>query len=92
MHVIAAKAVAFKEALSDEFKIYQQNILNNAKALADGLAKRGIDIVSKGTDNHLMLLDLRNLNLTGKEAEKMLDEVHITCNKNTIPMILSHRL
>ena len=85
MHVIAAKAVAFKEALSDEFKIYQQNILNNAKALADGLAKRGIDIVSKGTDNHLMLLDLRNLNLTGKEAEKMLDEVHITCNKNTIP-------
>lgn len=85
MHVIAAKAVAFKGALSDEFKIYQQNILNNAKALADGLAKRGIDIVSKGTDNHLMLLDLRNLNLTGKEAEKMLDEVHITCNKNTIP-------
>ena len=85
MHVIAAKAVAFKEALSDEFKTYQQNILSNAKALADGLAKRGIDIVSKGTDNHLMLIDLRNLNLTGKEAEKMLDEVHITCNKNTIP-------
>lgn len=85
MHVIAAKAVAFKEALSDDFKVYQQNILNNAKALAEGLAKRGIDIVSKGTDNHLMLLDLRNLGLTGKEAEKMLDEVHITCNKNTIP-------
>lgn len=85
MHVIAAKAVAFKEALSDEFKIYQQNILNNAKALAKGLQDRGIDIVSKGTDNHLMLVDLRNLGLTGKAAEKMLDEVHITCNKNTIP-------
>lgn len=85
MHVIAAKAVAFKEALSDEFKVYQQNILNNAKALAKGLQDRGIDIVSKGTDNHLMLVDLRNLGLTGKAAEKMLDEVHITCNKNTIP-------
>lgn len=85
MHVIAAKAVAFKEALSDDFKVYQQNILNNAKALAKGLQDRGIDIVSKGTDNHLMLVDLRNLGLTGKAAEKMLDEVHITCNKNTIP-------
>lgn len=85
MHVIAAKAVAFKEALSDDFKVYQQKILDNAKALAGGLEKRGIQIVSKGTDNHLMLLDLRNLGLTGKEAEKMLDEVHITCNKNTIP-------
>ena len=85
MHVIAAKAVAFKEALSDDFKEYQQKILDNAKALAGGLEKRGINIVSKGTDNHLMLLDLRNLGLTGKEAEKMLDEVHITCNKNTIP-------
>lgn len=85
MHVIAAKAVAFKEALSDDFKAYQQKILDNAKALAGGLEKRGINIVSKGTDNHLMLLDLRNLGLTGKEAEKMLDEVHITCNKNTIP-------
>ncbi len=85
MHIIAAKAVAFKEALSDDFKEYQQNIIKNAKALSSGLQKRGIDIVSKGTDNHLMLVDLRNLGLTGKAAEKMLDEVHITCNKNTIP-------
>ncbi len=85
MHIIAAKAVAFKEALSDDFKVYQQNIIKNAKALSSGLQERGIDIVSKGTDNHLMLVDLRNLGLTGKAAEKMLDEVHITCNKNTIP-------
>ena len=85
MHIIAAKAVAFKEALSDDFKEYQQNIIKNAKALSSGLQERGIDIVSKGTDNHLMLVDLRNLGLTGKAAEKMLDEVHITCNKNTIP-------
>ena len=85
MHVIAAKAVALKEALSDDFKDYQQQILVNAQALANGLMKRGITIVSGGTDNHLMLVDLQNLGLTGKQAEKMLDEVHITCNKNTIP-------
>ena len=85
MHVIAAKAVALKEALSDDFKDYQKQILVNAQALANGLMKRGITIVSGGTDNHLMLVDLQNLRLTGKQAEKMLDEVHITCNKNTIP-------
>ena len=85
MHVIAAKAVCFKEALSDEFKEYQKQIILNAQALAKGLLSRGINIVSGGTDNHLMLVDLTNLGLTGKQAEKMLDEVHITCNKNTIP-------
>ena len=85
MHVIAAKAVAFGEALTDDFKAYQQRIVDNAKALCDGLKNRGLTIVSGGTDNHLMLVDLQNLGLTGKEAEKMLDEVHITCNKNTIP-------
>ena len=85
MHVIAAKAVSFKEALSDEFKAYQKQIIDNAQALAKGLMDRGIHIVSGGTDNHLMLVDLINLNLTGKQAEKMLDEVNITCNKNTIP-------
>ena len=85
MHVIAGKAVAFKEALSDDFKLYQQHIIDNAQALCKGLMDRGIDIVSRGTDNHLMLVDLRALGLTGKAAEKMLDEVHITCNKNTIP-------
>ena len=85
MHVIAAKAVCFKEALSDEFKEYQKQIILNDQALAKGLLSRGINIVSGGTDNHLMLVDLTNLGLTGKQAEKMLDEVHITCNKNTIP-------
>ena len=85
MHVIAAKAVCFKEALSDEFKAYQKQIVDNAQTLANGLTARGIQIVSGGTDNHLMLVDLTNLGLTGKQAEKMLDEVHITCNKNTIP-------
>ena len=85
MHVIAAKAVCFKEALTDEFKAYQKQIINNAQALANGLTSRGIQIVSGGTDNHLMLLDLTNLGVTGKQAEKILDEVHITCNKNTIP-------
>ena len=85
MHVIAAKAVAFKEALSDDFKVYQQQIVKNAKALCEGLQKRGLKIVSGGTDNHLMLVDLQELGMTGKAAEKMLDEVHITCNKNTIP-------
>lgn len=85
MHVIAGKAVAFQEALTDEFKAYQQRIIDNAQALCKGLMDRGIDIVSRGTDNHLMLVDLRRLGLTGKAAEKMLDEVHITANKNTIP-------
>ena len=85
MHVIASKAVCFKEALTDEFKAYQKQIIDNAQALANGLMKRGVDIVSGGTDNHLMLVDLKSLNLTGKQAEKMLYEVNITCNKNTIP-------
>ncbi|MBQ7918749.1 MAG: serine hydroxymethyltransferase [Lachnospiraceae bacterium] len=85
MHVIAAKAVCFKEALSDDFKTYQQNVAANAQALAKGLMDRGIKIVSGGTDNHLMLVDLTNFGLTGKAVEKLLDEAHITANKNTIP-------
>ena len=85
MHVIAAKAVCFKEALDPAFKVYQQGIIDNAKALCEGLKNRGIKIVSDGTDNHLMLVDLTNYDLTGKALEKLLDSVHITCNKNTIP-------
>jgi len=85
MHVIAAKAVCFKEALSDEFKAYQKGIVDNAQALCKGLQSRGIKIVSDGTDNHLMLMDLTTFDLTGKAVEKMLDEAHITANKNTIP-------
>lgn len=85
MHVIAAKAVCFKEALSDEFKEYQKGIIDNAQALCRGLLDRGIRIVSGGTDNHLMLVDLTNYGLTGKAVEKLLDAAHITCNKNTIP-------
>ncbi len=85
MHVIAAKAVCFKEALSEEFKAYQKGIVDNAQALCKGLMDRGIRIVSGGTDNHLMLVDLTNFDLTGKAVEKMLDEAHITANKNTIP-------
>ena len=85
MHVIAAKAVCFKEALQPEFKEYQKQIIDNAQALCKGLMDRGIKIVSGGTDNHLMLVDLTNYNLTGKEMEKLLDSVNITCNKNTIP-------
>jgi len=85
MHVIAAKAVSFKEALSDDFKVYQKNIVANAQALCKGLMDRGIKIVSGGTDNHLMLVDLTNFGLTGKAVEKLLDEAHITANKNTIP-------
>lgn len=85
MHIIAAKAVCLKEALSDDFKVYQKNIVKNAKALSEALVANGIDLVSGGTDNHLMLLDLRSIGLTGKEAEKRLDEVGITCNKNAIP-------
>lgn len=85
MHIIAAKAVALGEALTDEFKEYQKQVVKNAAVLADELMKRGIDIVSGGTDNHLMLLDLRNKDITGKELEHRLDEVRITANKNTIP-------
>lgn len=85
MHVIAAKAVSFKEALSPEFKAYSQQVVKNAKALADTLLENGINIVSGGTDNHLMMLDLRNVNLTGKEAQNLLEEIGITANKNTIP-------
>ena len=85
MHVIAAKAVCFKEALQPEFKEYQAQILNNAKALCEGLKKRGVKIVSGDTDNHLMLVDLTEKNVSGKELEKRLDDAHITCNKNTIP-------
>ncbi len=85
MHVIAAKAVCFKEALQPEFKVYQQNIVANAKALSDGLIKRGISIVSGGTDTHLMLVDLTDTGVTGKEMEALLEEANITCNKNTIP-------
>lgn len=85
MHVIAAKAVCFKEALSPEFKVYGQNIIDNAQALSKGLMNRGLSIVSGGTDNHLMLLDLTPQDKTGKEVEKQLDAAHITANKNTIP-------
>ncbi|WP_404802438.1 serine hydroxymethyltransferase [Bacillus shivajii] len=85
MHVIAAKAVAFGEALSDEFKVYSEQVKKNAQALADALKSEGIDLVSGGTDNHLVLVDLRNLKITGKIAEETLDQVGITTNKNTIP-------
>ncbi|MDD2373750.1 MAG: serine hydroxymethyltransferase [Eubacteriales bacterium] len=85
MHIIAAKAVSFLEALKPEFKQYQQNILDNAQALAAGLMKRGISLVSGGTDNHLMLVDLRGTGVSGKELQQRLDEVNITCNKNGIP-------
>ena len=85
MHVIAAKAVCFKEALDPSFKLYAQQIINNAQALAKGLTSRGFDLVSGGTDNHLMLVNLLNKGITGKQAEHILDEANITCNKNTIP-------
>ena len=85
MHVIAATAVCFKEALSEEFKTYQKGIVDNAQALCKGLMARDIKVVSGGTDNHLMLVDLTNYDLTGKAVEKLLDEAHITANKNTIP-------
>jgi len=85
MHVIAGKAVAFKEALQPEFKTYQQRILDNAHALADGLLNRGLKLVSGGTDTHLMLVDLRDTGVTGKAMQLRLDEVNITCNKNGIP-------
>ena len=85
MHIIAAKAVALGEALTPEFKDYQKQILLNARTLAKGLTSRGVDLVSGGTDNHLMLLKLVKFGVTGKELETRLDEVHITANKNTIP-------
>ena len=85
MHVIAGKAVCLKEALSDEYKAYQQQVVKNASTLANALMERGFNIVSGGTDNHLMLVDLQNLDMTGKEVEKLLDNVHITANKNTVP-------
>lgn len=85
MHIIAAKAVAFGEALKPEFREYAENIVKNAKAFAEGLKAEGFRLVSGGTDNHLILVDVRNKNLTGKEAEKLLDNIGITCNKNTIP-------
>ncbi|MBQ6894385.1 MAG: serine hydroxymethyltransferase [Clostridia bacterium] len=85
MHIIAAKAVCFKEALSDEFKAYQTQVVKNAKALSEALMAEGFNLVSGGTDNHLMLIDLRNKDVTGKDAEHMLDEVGITVNKNTVP-------
>lgn len=85
MHVIAAKAVCFKEALQPEYKTYQEGIVKNAKALCEGLLKRGVKIVSNGTDNHLMLVDLKDTNITGKDMEELLDQANITCNKNTIP-------
>ena len=85
MHIVAAKAVAFKEALSDEFKAYQQQVIKNAAVLADELTQKGFRIVSGGTDNHLMLVDLRSKNITGKEAQFLLDDIGITANRNTIP-------
>ena len=85
MHVIAAKAVCFQEALQPEFKVYMKQVADNAQALAKGLQDRGIKLVSDGTDNHLMLVDLTPFDLTGKEVEKWLDDAHITANKNTIP-------
>ncbi len=85
MHIIAAKAVAFKEALSDDFKAYQKQILVNADALAESLIDNGCRLVSGGTDNHLMLIDLTNFDKTGKEIEALLGEANITVNKNTIP-------
>ena len=85
MHVIAAKAVCFKEALQPEYKTYMEQVVKNAKALCHGLQSRGVKIVSGDTDNHLMLADLRKKNITGKELQTKLDEVHITVNKNAIP-------
>ena len=85
MHVIAGKAVCLREAAQPEFKVYAENVVKNAKALADALLARGFDLVTGGTDNHLMLVDLRSLGVTGKQMENLLDEVNITCNKNAIP-------
>ena len=85
MHIIAAKAVCFKEALDPSFQVYAKNIIDNAQALSKGLIDRNLPIVSGGTDNHLMLVDLTSTGKTGKEVEKLLDTANITCNKNTIP-------
>jgi glycine hydroxymethyltransferase len=85
MHVIAAKAVSFGEALKDDFKDYQKQIIKNAKVLSEELLNKGFRLVSGGTDNHLILIDVRSKGLTGKKAEAMLDEIGITANKNTIP-------
>lgn len=85
MHVIAAKAICFKQAATDSFRTYQQNVINNCKLLADGLMEQGFKLVSGGTDNHLILIDLRNMGMTGKEAEARLDQVGLTVNKNTVP-------
>ena len=85
MHIIAAKAVCFKEAMDPEFKVYQQQVLDNAKALAEALNEKGFDLVSGGTDNHLVLVKLVNKGVTGKLAEHLLDEANITTNKNAIP-------
>jgi glycine hydroxymethyltransferase len=86
MHVIAAKAVAFHEALQPAFRTYQVQVVRNAKVLADELIKQGFHVVSGGTDNHLVLVEVKSLTgLTGKDAEQLLDTVHITCNKNTVP-------
>ena len=85
MHVIAAKAVAFNEALSDGFKHYQQRVIDNARTMADVLTRRGLRVVSGGTDCHMFLLDLRAMNITGKDAEALLESAHITLNKNAIP-------
>jgi glycine hydroxymethyltransferase len=85
MHIIAAKAVAFKEALSPEFKVYQQNVLDNAKAMVAVLQERGYKVVSNGTENHLLLLDLIDKDITGKDADAALGRAHITVNKNSVP-------
>ena len=85
MHVIAAKAVCFGEALKPEFKAYQEQIVKNAKALCEALKKQGFDILTGGTDNHLMLVDLRNMDISGKELQNRCDEVYLTLNKNTVP-------
>ncbi len=85
MHVIAAKAVCLKEAMQPEFKVYQQQVVKNASALADAVMKRGFNVVSNGTDNHLVLIDLKNKDITGKQAEKILGLANITCNKNAVP-------
>ena len=85
MHIIAAKAICFGEALKPEFKEYQKQVVKNAKALAEAMVEEGFDLVSGGTDNHLMLVDLQNMNITGKDLQNRLDEVYITVNKNAVP-------
>ena len=84
-HIIAAKAVSFGEVLTDEYTAYAKNVIVNAQAMANAFVKRGYDLISNGTDNHLMLIDLRNKNLTGKKAQETLDKAHITLNKNAVP-------